>query len=126
METKELRQRTRVDFSVKVEIARTGKEFKPMDSRDVSLRGLYVFTENPYELGDACDIRIKLLTAEDEGNIAVKGRVVRIDNEGMGIQFTEIDADGFYHLKNILYYRTGNPDKIDEEMAGISAFKELK
>ncbi len=124
METKELRQRTRVSFSVQVEIARTGGEFRPMRSRDVSLRGLYAYTDEAFDLGEACDVRIKLLKDDDAGTITVKGVVVRSDRDGVGIQFTEINADGFYHLKNILYYSTGDPDKIDQEVVFSSAFKD--
>lgn len=116
------RKRTRVDFSIKVEIARTGDEFKYMDLRDLSMRGLYAYTRKPFNIGEDCDIRIGLLDGNDEAVIVLKGVVVRTDDKGMGIQFTEIDADGFQHLRNIMYYNTGDPEKIDKELA-LPSFK---
>jgi len=116
------RKRTRVEFSIKVEIARPGGEFKYMDLRDLSMRGLYAYTRKPFNIGEDCDIRISLIESNDEAVIGLKGVVVRRDDEGMGVQFTEIDADGFQHLKNIIYYNTGDPEKIDRELA-LPSFK---
>ncbi|MDO9462489.1 MAG: PilZ domain-containing protein [Deltaproteobacteria bacterium] len=118
----EKRKRTRVDFSIKVEVARPGGEFKCMDLRDLSMRGLYAYTRKPFNIGEDCDIRIGLLDGNDEAVIVSKGVVVRTDGKGMGIQITEIDADGFQHLRNIMYYNTGDPEKIDKELA-LPSFK---
>ncbi len=118
----EQRKRTRVNFSIKVEAARSGDEFRYMDLRDLSLRGLYAYTQKPFTIGEDCEVRISLLEGNDEAGIVLKGVVVRTDDQGMGIQFTEIDADGFQHLRNIMYYNTGDPEKIDKELA-LPAFE---
>ena len=42
------------------------------------------------------------------------GEVIRKTEEGIGIRFEEIDIDSFFHLKNIVYYNTDNPDLVAE------------
>ena len=46
----------------------------------------------------------------------MRGEVVRVDPGGLALHFTEIDADSFYHLKNIIYYNSKDPDLIDLEL----------
>lgn len=120
---KDMRHRTRVDFSIKVAASREGEELKPFYSKDLSLRGLYIHTDQPFALGERCHLKIKLLERTDQGDIDVRGVVVRADDKGMGVQFTDIDPDSFRHLKNILYYTTGDPEKIDKEISSTPAFK---
>jgi hypothetical protein len=32
------------------------------------------------------------------------------------LHFVEIDLDSFYHLKNIIYYNSSDPDTIEQEL----------
>ncbi len=112
----EKRKRTRVSFSIKAEVARPSDGYRRMNLKDISLRGLYVYTKKPFNNGQTCNIRISLLKRNNQAVINLKGVVVRTDDEGMSIQFAETDADSFHHLKNIIYYNTGEPEKIDREL----------
>ena len=42
--------------------------------------------------------------------------VVRADETGIGVRFLEMDPASFVHLKNLLYFNTGNPEAIDAEI----------
>jgi hypothetical protein len=45
-----------------------------------------------------------------------KGMVAREDETGIGVRFLEMDPASFIHLKNLLYYNSGNPEAIDAEI----------
>ena len=46
----------------------------------------------------------------------MKGEVVRVEPDGLALHFSEIDFDSFYHLKNIIYYNSEDPDQVDLEL----------
>ncbi len=54
--------------------------------------------------------------ASSELCLQMKGEVVRVLDDGIGVSFIEIDLDSFHHLKNIVYYNAEDPDQIEEEI----------
>ena len=46
----------------------------------------------------------------------MKGKVVRSAPEGVALHFDEIDFDSFFHLRNIIYYHTEDPDSLEESL----------
>jgi hypothetical protein len=48
--------------------------------------------------------------------LRITALVARADGERMAVQFQEMDLDSIFHLKNILYYNSGDPDRIDREL----------
>ncbi|HID97996.1 MAG TPA: PilZ domain-containing protein [Thermodesulfobacteriaceae bacterium] len=85
-------------------------------TKDLSLRGLYCFTDIKYPDGTPCDIELHLTGTTSRLVLNIRGRVVRSDIRGMAMKFDEMDADSFFHLKNVLYYNTGDPELIDREL----------
>jgi hypothetical protein len=95
------------------------KEIISNKTRDISLKGLYCVTDSVLEKGTKCDIELHLSGASSDIFIHMEAEVARIGNDGMGLKFTSIDIDSFYHLKNILYYNSGMPDEIKKEITGL-------
>lgn len=85
-------------------------------TRDISLKGVYCYSPITLPQGTRCKIFIELLGAEEPLRVEVIGHVIREDDQGMALFFDEIDLESFQHLKNILYYNTGDPDRIDHEI----------
>jgi hypothetical protein len=40
------------------------------------------------------------------------GTVIRLEDNGIAVEFTTMDLDSYTHLKNILRYNAENPDDI--------------
>ena len=40
---------------------------------------------------------------------------MRVEESGIGVNITEINVDSFIHLKNIIQYNSGDPEKTVEE-----------
>ncbi len=119
------RKNVRVPFVTHVSISPKddsgSQEIESTNTRDISLKGLYCVTSRTLPPATPCEIKIKLTGIKEEYSLRINGRVVRRDSEGMAFEFDEMDIDTFTFLKNLLYYNTGEPEKIDHEI-----LKELK
>lgn len=94
-------------------------------SRDVSMKGIYLACQNPPPIGAACQISLRLGELDCQLAIEVKGKVVRIDSKGIGVEFTEIlGIDSFDHLRNlVLYNSSGHTEQIERELSTHSGIK---
>jgi hypothetical protein len=94
------------------------KEIRCDQTRDISLKGIYCYSDIKLSAGTPCEVELYLTDTSSKLVLFLKGRVVRTDEEGMGIKFEEMDLDSFFLLKNILNYNTGDPEQIDRELTG--------
>lgn len=111
------RRNSRIPFRATVSLDFPGKSYKEIETRDLSLKGVFVQGITGHEIGDQCDVALHLIGASSELALKMKGEVVRTETDGVALHFYETDLDSFYHLKNILYYNSENPDKLDEEFS---------
>jgi hypothetical protein len=110
------RRRTRVPFHTRVRFIIQGEELVSSDSKDLSLTGVYFFTDLRPEEGTAGEMEIALGLGKQPLTLRFKGIVAREDETGIGVRFLEMDPASFVHLKNLLYYNSGNPEAIDAEI----------
>ncbi len=117
----ERRRNLRVLFNASTRVTAVGgeKTVSADDTRDISLKGLYVVTHSVIPAGTECLVELVLSGESTDLKLRIQGEVVRTDEEGMGIRFNSMDIDALIHLKNILYYNSGDPDRIDREFAGV-------
>lgn len=111
----EKRKFSRVPFHIEAEINANGSNFKG-EVENLSLKGMLVHIhDHLLELGTPLTMIINLTGVNSNLSINLKGRVVRVSQEGIGIFFEEIDLDSFIHLKNIIDYNVADPEKVKEE-----------
>jgi hypothetical protein len=110
------RRRTRVPFQTRVQFMIQGKELVSSDSKDLSLTGVYFITALRPEKGMTGEVEITLGLGIHPLTLRLKGLVTRADENGIGVRFLEMDPTAFVHLKNLLYYNTGDPEAIDAEI----------
>ena len=116
------RRRTRVGFQTSVTLKAGGKKLEGRESRDISLKGLYVDSKDKFPLDTLVDISLSLSGTTSSLSLSMEGRVVRVDDEGMGVDFTQIDMDSFFHLRNLVAYNSGDFAEVDSELAGKPGF----
>ena len=116
------RKRTRVNFRATVTLKGGGVEFKDLDSRDLSLKGIFVLSEQKLPIGTLVDVALDLSGGSSLVRLKMKGQIARSEPEGMAVDFTEVDLDSFYHLRNIVLYNSGDPLDVDQELATKPAF----
>jgi len=112
----ERRKNTRVAFQTTADLKFASKNYQQCETEDLCLKGMSVHGISGHAPGEKCDISLALSGSSSKLLLYMKGEVVRADEEGIALRFTEIDLDSFYHLKNIVYYNSADPDKIDSEM----------
>ena len=123
MNREERRKNIRVIFRTSVSIAEAGDNgriIESEDTRDISLKGIYVLASSPLPAGTQCNVILRLSGSSSELSLMIDGEVVRNDSEGMAIRFRQMDIDALIHLKNILYYNSGDTDRVDAELAGTA------
>ncbi len=103
----ERRNGIRVDFATKVFIT-VGDQLTQYDgdSKDISLRGIFLSTEDYLEINSNCDIEIRLAGAQDDITLSLRGHIVRKEESGYAIYFDSVDLDSYTHLKNIIKYNS--------------------
>jgi len=105
----ERRKHSRVGFLTQIEIrieADGKKNILEASSKDLSLKGIFVSTEKRFPLGTKCLITVYLTGGIDKIELLMEGTVVRVTDNGFGIEFDSMDVDTYSHLKNIMYYNS--------------------
>ena len=73
-----------------------------VDTRNISLTGLYLETDTRIPVETSCKIKIMLTGATSKMDFKVQGMVCRHDQAGMGITFTHLDEDSYLHIINLV------------------------
>lgn len=103
-------------FDSQVSIRTENDEIEAIvNSRDISIKGIFVYTRQPFSVGDLCAIRIVLSGSNIGESIKAEGKVVRKEESGVGIFFESLDLDSFMHLKKLVLYNADDPDEIEKE-----------
>jgi len=115
-ENKERRKFTRV--SIKLE-CRTKDANRPIEifgiGKNIALKGLFIVCKARVPLETECHIKLYLGDERLRPYLEMQGTVVRTDSEGMGIAITEVPASSSDHLRNLILYRSDDPDKSEKE-----------
>ncbi len=107
---RERRRSTRVAFTTTATIRFQDTSYTGCATENLSTKGVFINGVPPRQPGERCDVELRLSGASSDLVLRMQGRVVRAQPGGLAVQFEEIDLDSFYHLKNIVYYNTDDPD----------------
>jgi hypothetical protein len=110
----EKRELTRVAFDIEATIDYQERSFSGKVD-NLSLKGMFIVTTEKVKLHDPIQITIHLAGETSDLEIKLNGTVVRMTDEGIGIQFDKVDLDSFIHLRNIVAYNSGDEDKVMDE-----------
>lgn len=108
------RRMSRISYKIEAVINKSDKEIKG-EVRNLSLNGMFVNISDGFQIGDEIKSVISLSTVNSEMSLHLAGNVVRIEPEGVAVQFKGIELDTFILLRNIVIYNNGNSDLIDKE-----------
>jgi hypothetical protein len=91
------------------------RELLTAEVTTLSLRGCYASTFEALPMGTAS--ALTLFTEDDETalHITVAARVVRSDEDGMGVEFTEMPLESYDHLRMLVLLNSSDPDKVERE-----------
>ena len=82
---------------------------------NLSMSGMFLATAKTVEGDNPLDISIMLSGASSMLSLRLKGRLVRQTEDGIAVEFQEMDLDSFIHLRNIVAQNSSDPDAVYEE-----------
>ena len=112
----ERRKNTRVPFQTIADVTFNDKHYNHCITEDLSVKGISVLGITGHKIDETCDLSLALSGSTSQLRLSMKGKIVRVDADSIALHFTEIDIDSYYHLKNIIYYNSNDPDSIEQEL----------
>lgn len=112
MKSQERRKESRVPYRTTVDLIFSDKEHKILNTRDLSVMGAFLEGVDGLDKGEKCKITITFIGEASKLTLNLKGEVVRVEEDGVALEFLDVNRDCFYHLKNIAYIAHVNPDDI--------------
>ena len=109
------RQFSRVRFRIGATIKTSDRQFQGK-VENLSMRGLFLVTEERLPFGEQVEITMVLSGTSPELILDLNGTVSRITENGLGFFFDKIDLDSYTHLKNIIAYNIDDAGKVMEEV----------
>ena len=103
------RKNERVGFTTPIHIAivADGRKMDVQGStKDLSLKGLFIETQDKIPIGTKCSVEVSLTGSIDQIVLRMKATIVRKTERGLGIAFDSMDVDSYTHLKNIVQYNS--------------------
>jgi len=119
----EKRRATRVRFLTTASLNFDDAHFTHCETADLSTKGLFVFGAADRKKGDECAIELRLSGTSTKLVVRMRGKVVRVREDGVALNFFEVDLDSYHHLKNIVYYNSENPDELTGEFDPAYVFE---
>ncbi|MDY0361063.1 MAG: PilZ domain-containing protein [Desulforegulaceae bacterium] len=111
IQTKERRQSKRVDFDTEIFLKTPSQTFRlEGHTRDISQKGVYIFTDQDIPVDTICDIKIILSGSSPPVTLNIVGKIARKTSDGLGVEFKEMDLDSYTHLKNIVVFNSKEDD----------------
>jgi len=109
------RASTRQSLNLGVHVNYHGHTYEGL-TRDVCLGGLFVDVKDmPFRKGNAVDLSFRLEHASQERNYALRAKIVRVEQKGIGMSFADSDITAFRALQELMHlsWSTGaEPDSI--------------
>jgi hypothetical protein len=126
---KQLNQRefTRVPVNMEAEVVSGKSTILGQLTKDISMNGLFLSSEEKFPLGTDCYLIIFLGRRKNRHRIKLKAKVVRAEERGMAFTFHEImGSDSFAHLRTLILYNSPAARCVEKEFKAHLGIKRRK
>jgi len=112
------RKRTRVESRKWITLAWPGGNCQG-ELLNLSLKGCLIRNTagRTVDLGRDVEVAIHLEPQTPELDVNLKGRIVRVEDETIAVEFFEVELESFRHLLGLVQYNSPDPDSIGNELA---------
>lgn len=107
-----------VRVPLRVEVLVKGKDSFELSasSLDLSLRGVRINQLAELQPGEDCELSLVLGTGAEAARVEILGRVVRVSDESMGLEFLGIrGVESLDHLRRLVLYNAPDAGAVEEE-----------
>ncbi len=95
------RRRSRLSFHIEVTVGAGSKQVITGTSRDMSMNGIFILTQDRIPIDAICGLEIQLAGKSSNLRIRARGMVARHAPDGMGITFQH-DLEWWPMIENII------------------------
>jgi len=113
--TVEKRKFSRIVFDVEAKLTVGGDDYILDRITNLSVGGCLLTVSGSFTVDQECTVTI--LLSRMEPGVLVYGKIVRVAEGEVSVQFTSVTPENLQHLQNIIRYNVDNPDIIDEELS---------
>ena len=113
--TDEKRKFTRVPFRIYAEMQYEESTICGKVT-DLSLKGLFVQTSVRVDIGADLDVMLRLPSTIPPLEFRFRAVVVRLAEDGIGLEIVESELQSFTHLRNIVALHVADPDRVIDEL----------
>lgn len=95
---------------------------------DVSLKGLFLICDDQLPEGMECTVHLFLGDQEPPQKLRIetKGVVIRNLDNGIAVEFTELDLDSYDHLKHLVSLNATDTEQVEHEFKDHLGLKKGK
>ena len=113
----ERREFIRVPFRTETTVRTADRTIWETSTLDLSMNGIQIATGKELPpVGTPCEIEIVLSELGPGAIIEARGTVVRSRPGILAVHFTEIDLDGYDHLRQVILHNAPDPDRAEQEL----------
>jgi hypothetical protein len=121
------REFTRVLVNMEVEVKSCKSIILSHLTKDISLNGLFLASEEKFPVNTDCLLTIFLGGRKSQQRIKLKGKVVRVEERGMAFAFHEITgSDSLAHLRTLISYNSPEAQSVQKEFKTHLGIKRRK
>lgn len=113
--TVEKRKFSRIVFDVEAKLTVGEIDYHLEKMINLSVGGCQLAIKDGFDIGQDCIVTI-LLSRMAPG-VVVYGKIVRVADGEVSVQFTSVTPENLQHLQNIIRYNVDDPERIDEELS---------
>jgi hypothetical protein len=110
------REFSRSCVRLEVEVVSGDARIASGQTRDVCMKGIFVFSDQRLPVGSRCRIVLRMGDPPSDIHMEADGAVVREEPEGFAVEFAEMDLESFHHLRNLVLYNSSDPERADREL----------
>lgn len=111
------REFSRVLTKFGVEVSLEGKPPIRGYTKNISMKGFFIECDHHLPRGAQCQIVLFLNDQQDKMHIDVFGKIVRVEEKGMVVSFSELTIESFNYLRNLVLYNSVETEKVEREFS---------
>ena len=104
----------RIPFRIRATSDFQGEIFQAEVS-DLSMKGMFLATAVQVPIGEILDLVLTLDGTSPPRQVRLKGKVMRLETSGFGVEIAEIELDTFVNLRNMISLNVENPDEVMDD-----------
>jgi hypothetical protein len=118
------REFTRVPIKVWVEVRTEDTVIKTHETHDLSMVGISLQHQGKtLSVGTLCDVSVFLEGVEPAIHVDMKGKIGRVTETDLCIEFSEVELESYEHLQNLVRYNSKDIDIVDKEIGEHAGLK---